>query len=98
MRTWRLAALVCFPLLAGCGKPMICTTEVTEGSGMFKAVAQGRSNHRAVIEHESLDAACEQLCVGTRVKAPRAACISRCAVDASMGKIGVRTTCSEGSL
>lgn len=77
---------------------MVCATEVTEGSGMFKAVAQGRSNHRPVIERESLHAACEQLCVGTRVSAPRAACISRCVVDASMGKIGVRTTCSEGSL
>jgi hypothetical protein len=77
---------------------MICTTEVTEGSGTFKAVAQGRSNHQPVIEHESLDAACEQLCVATRRTAPRAACISRCAVDASMGKIGLRTTCSEGSL
>jgi len=98
MTKWSRVALVCFPLLAGCGKPMICATEVTEGAGTFKAVAQWRSNHRPVIERESLEAACEQLCVGTRIKAPRAACISRCAVDASMGKIGVRTTCTEGSL
>jgi hypothetical protein len=98
MLSWKLAPLVCFPLLAGCGKPMVCTTEVTEGAGTFKAVAQGRSNHQPVIERESLSAACEQLCVATRRTDPRAACISRCTVDASMGKIGVRTSCSEGSL
>ncbi|MEP7121417.1 MAG: hypothetical protein ABJE95_10925 [Byssovorax sp.] len=98
MLSWKLAAALWFPLLAGCGKPMVCTTEVTEGAGTFKAVAQGHSDHRPVIERESLSAACEQLCVGTRINAPRAACISRCAVDASMGKIGVRTSCTEGSL
>jgi hypothetical protein len=76
---------------------MVCTTEVTEGNGTFKAVAEGHSKHQPVIERESLDAACEQLCVATRPATPRAACTSRCAVDAAMGKIGLRTTCTEGS-
>lgn len=98
MIPWKLATLLCFPLLAGCGKRMSCTTEVTEGSGTFKAAARGRSNHQPGIERESLDAACEQLCVATRRTAPREACVSRCAVDAVAGKIGVRTTCTEGSL
>ena len=77
---------------------MVCTTEVTEGNGTFKAVAQGHRNHRPTIERESRDAACEQLCAATRRADPRAGCISRCAVDAAVGKIGVRTTCLEGSL
>jgi hypothetical protein len=95
---WRLVPLVCFPLVTACGKSIVCTTEVTEGSGTFKAVAQGRSNNRPAIEHESLDSACEQLCAATHRTDPRAGCISRCAVDAAVGKIGVRTTCLEGSL
>jgi len=100
MISWRHVPLVLvgFPFLTACGKSLVCTSEVTEGSGTFKAVAQGRSNHRPTIEHEALNAACEQLCAATRKADPRAACISRCAVDAAVGKIGVRTTCLEGSL
>lgn len=95
---WRLVPLVCFLGLTACGKSLVCTTEVTEGSGTFKAVAQGRSAHRPTIEHESLASACEQLCAATRRADPRAACVSRCSVDAAVGKIGVRTSCLEGSL
>jgi hypothetical protein len=95
---WRLVPLVCFPLVTASGKGLVCTTEVTEGSGTFKAAAQGHRNRRPAIEHESLDAACEQLCAATRRADPRAACIRRCAVDAAVGKIGARTTCLEGSL
>ncbi len=98
MTKWSLAVLVCFPLLAGCGKPIVCVTEVTEGNGTFHASAQGRSIHQTAAERESRDAACESLCVATHPTDPRAACVSRCVVDGSMGKIGLRTACSEGTL
>jgi hypothetical protein len=96
----RLAPLVfvALPFLVACSKSLVCTAEVTEGSGTFKAVAQGRGAHRPAIEREAIAAACEQLCVATRKADPRAACVSRCAVDAAVGTIGVRTSCLEGSL
>lgn len=97
MTRWTLVALVGSPLLlAGCGKPMACTTEVTAGNGTSKAVAEG-TRPRAELERESLAAACKLLCAQQKPADTSDACASRCAVDAAAGKIGVRTTCSEGA-
>jgi hypothetical protein len=97
MTKWTLVALVGFPwLLAGCGKRLACTTEVTAGNGTFKAVAEGK-RPQVELERESLSAACKELCARGKPADSSDACVSRCSVDASVGKIGVRTTCSEGA-
>lgn len=97
MTRWTLIALVGFPLLlAGCGKRMACTTEVTAGNGTSKAVAEG-TRPQVELERESLASACKQLCARQKPADSSEACASRCAVDAVAGKIGVRTTCSEGA-
>lgn len=98
MTKWKLVALVGLPLLlAGCGKPtMACTTEVTAGSGTFKAVAEG-TRPQAELERDSLVFACGQLCNPGKIEETDEACVSRCTVDAQAGKIGVRTTCSKGA-
>ncbi len=76
---------------------MACTTEVTAGSGTFKAVAQGTRPQRE-LERDSLSSACKQLCAASKPEASNSeACISRCSVDAVAGKIGVRTTCAKGA-
>ena len=96
MAKWTLVALLGFPLLAGCGKRLVCTTEVTEGNGTFKAVADG-TRPRAELERDSLSSACKQLCNAAKPADKSEACVARCSVDAIAGKIGVRTTCSEGA-
>jgi hypothetical protein len=97
MTKWTLVALVGFPLLlAGCGKRMACTTEVTAGNGTFKAVAEGTSP-QAQLERDSLVFACGQLCNPGKLEGTDEACVARCSVDAAAGKIGVRTTCSKGA-
>lgn len=96
MTKWTLVALVGFPLLAGCGKRLVCTTEVTEGNGTFKAVAEG-TRPQLELERASLSSACKQLCNAKKPADSSEACVARCSVDALAGKIGVRTTCSEGA-
>jgi hypothetical protein len=96
MIRWTLAALVCFPLLAGCKKPVVCTTEVTAGSGIFRGTVQG-SRPQPELERDALHLACKQLCDPGKPAVVDQACVSRCAVDALAGKIGARTTCSEGT-
>lgn len=97
MTKWKLVALAAVPLLAGCGERMACTTEVTAGTGTFKAVAEGRKP-QLELERESLASACKQLCASGKLEAQNPeACASRCSVDALAGKIGVRTTCSKGA-
>ena len=100
MTKWKLVALVALPalsLLTGCGESMTCTTEVTAGSGTFKAVAEGKRPQRE-LERDSLSSACKQLCAASKLEASTTeACVSRCSVDAIAGKIGVRTTCSKGA-
>jgi hypothetical protein len=100
MTKWKLLALAlltALPLLAGCGESMACSTEVTAGTGTFKAVAEGKRPQRE-LERESLASACKQLCAASKVEATTTeACVSRCSVDSVAGKIGVRTTCSKGA-
>jgi hypothetical protein len=78
---------------AGCGKEITCTSEITEGAGSFTAAAIGKKPPRD-LTREATRAACEKLCAARAVK--KEGCVSRCAVDAEVGKIGARTTCSEG--
>jgi hypothetical protein len=96
MNTWRLAALAGFSLLAGCRERTVCTSEVTAGDGIFKAIVAG-TRPQAELERDALASACKQLCSPGKAAENEQACISRCAVDASAGKIGARTTCSKGS-
>jgi hypothetical protein len=81
--------------LAACGRKTTCTSEVTQGSGIYRGTVSG-ARAEADLRRESLRAACGQMCAASGGKAE--ACVSRCAVDAEAGKIGARTNCTrEGS-
>lgn len=81
--------------LPACNREITCTSEVTQGSGTFRGVAAG-SRAETDLRRESVRIACGQLCAaGGPAKAE--GCVGRCSVDAEAGKIGVRTTCKEGS-
>jgi hypothetical protein len=77
---------------AGCARKIECTTEVTEGSGSYKATARGEGEETPIAKR-ALHDACERMCVGTKA-AVLDTCISRCTVDAGAGKIGARTACT----
>lgn len=88
--------IVVFALLAvapGCKRSVECTSEVTAGSGTFKATAKGEGEEGPVMKAALRDA-CQKMCVGT--KAPMIdACVSKCVVDVSAAKIGARTSCKK---
>jgi hypothetical protein len=94
--------------LSGCQREISCTAEVTEAKGVFRGTVKGVRS-RVDLEREALRAACGQLC-GAQELADAVArdggavhalgpsgCVSRCSVDAEAGKIGKRSTCTEGS-
>lgn len=95
MNTWRLVAPAFFSLLAGCSERTVCTAEVTAGEGIYKASIAG-ARPQAELSREAMSAACKQLCTPVKPGDNEAACVSRCGVDALAGKIGARTTCSQG--
>jgi hypothetical protein len=77
----------------GCRRSVECTTEVTAGTGTFKAIARGEGEEGPVMK-QALRDACQKMCVGT--KAPMIdACVSKCVVDVGATKIGARTTCKK---
>ncbi len=78
---------------SGCRRSVECTTEVTAGTGTFKAVARGEGEEGPVMKVALRDA-CQKMCVGT--KAPMIdACVSKCVVDVGAAKIGARTSCKK---
>jgi hypothetical protein len=78
---------------SGCRRSVECTSEVTEGTGTFKAVARGEGEEGPVMKMALRDA-CQKMCVGT--KAPMIdTCVSKCVVDVSAAKIGARTSCKK---
>ena len=87
-----LAAIA--PLLGACGPEVTCSTEVTDGSGRFRAVASGRKP-RPDVQKAAERAACGKLCAA-RGNSADDACVSRCAVDVVAGKVGARTSCEGG--
>jgi len=96
MATWsKVPASLFFVLvLAGCKRETHCTCEVIDDSGKFEATSSGRRPEDE-LRREALRAACDRRCAGE--SGAVAACVSRCTVDAVVGKIGMRTTCSEGA-
>lgn len=80
---------------AGCGRELACTTEVTEGRGIFRATVSGKRSE-ADLRRDATRAACGELCAAGGSPKDEA-CVSRCAVDAASAKIGARTTCKQGS-
>jgi hypothetical protein len=78
--------------LAGCAREISCTAEVTEGAGTFKGTATG-ARPEPDLQREALRAACNNLCAS---RADKEGCVSRCSVDAEVGKIGSRSTCTKG--
>jgi hypothetical protein len=89
-----LVAAVCgLAALAGCHRDLTCTSEVTRGSGTFRGSATG-TRAEADVRRESVRVACGQLCAAAGPTKPEG-CVSRCAVDAESGKLGVRTTCGK---
>jgi hypothetical protein len=90
------AALACLSLaLSACNRDVTCTSEVTQGSGLFRGSATG-TRSEADLKREAVRVACGQLCAGGGT-AGGEGCVGRCAVDAEASKIGVRTTCTKGS-
>src|SRR4051812_39537462 len=88
-----LVALVALPL-AGCRRDTTCTAEVTEGAGTFKGASIG-ARPEADLKRDALHAACGKLCAA-RDPGGAEGCVSRCAVDAEAGKIGLRAACAKG--
>jgi len=83
--------LVAVVLLGACARKVECTSEVTSGSGTYKATATG-SGERAMIVKLALRNACERMCEASKSPAAEA-CAPRCVIDAGAGKIGARTIC-----
>jgi len=93
-RLFAFASFVWFAssALVACKSGVECTTEVTAGSGTFKASA--RAEDEAAAKRNALKDACTKMCVGTNASMLDS-CASRCVVDAAATKIGARTTCSK---
>jgi hypothetical protein len=90
-----LPLLVAAITLPGCARDVTCTTEVTDAAGTWAgAVTDARPE--ADLRRESLRVACGKRCAASGPTSTPG-CVSRCAVDAEVGKIGVRTSCEEGS-
>ncbi|MDI1443237.1 hypothetical protein [Polyangium sp. 6x1] len=96
-RTPRLVLLalpLVLSLLAGCKRGVECTTEITAGSGTFKATARGEGDEKGPVMKAALRDACQRMCVET--KSPMVdACVTRCTVDVGATKIGARTSCND---
>lgn len=92
MTRWILVPALLLPLLAGCNREHHCKCELIDDSGKFEATTSGRRPEEE-LKREAMRAACDKRCAGT----PSAveACVSRCTVDAVVGKIGMRTTCAD---
>jgi hypothetical protein len=86
-----LAALT----LPACQRARTCSSEVTDGSGIFRSTKTGT---RSVTElrRETLHASCAGLCASRPAEPDAEACVSRCTVDAEAGKIGAHISCAEG--
>lgn len=83
------AALV----LSGCGGPVECKTEITDGSKSFTGATTGKTDD-ADVRSASLRDACRQKCAAD--KAPMVdACTSACVIDAGAQKLGAKTTCGK---
>ncbi len=79
--------------LAGCSKPLHCTAEVTDGSGMYRATARASSGEDdKALRRRTVLLACAALCKGRDDGGP--ACPARCSVDADAGKVGARVQCA----
>lgn len=88
---WQVpASLFVILLLSACKRENHCKCELIDDSGKFEATTSGRRAEDE-LRREALRAACEKRCAGAVEP-----CMSRCTVDAVVGKIGMRTTCSEG--
>jgi hypothetical protein len=87
------AVLLLLLLLAGCKREIHCKCELIDDSGKFEAITSGRRTEDE-LRREALRAACDKRCAGMSGAAQ--ACVARCTVDAVVGKIGMRSTCSEG--
>jgi len=90
----RLAlSLITLALVAGCKAEVVCSSEITDGTGMWKGQASGRKP-KIDVRREAVRDACAKLCAekGT----PNDACTSRCAVDVDAAKIGAKIACSGG--
>lgn len=84
------------PFLTACNRELICTSEVTAGSGTFHGTASG-TRSEADLRREAVHVACGQLCAAGG-PAGAEGCVGRCAVDVESAKIGARTSCKkEGS-
>ena len=80
-------------LLLGCKKETHCKCELIDDSGKFEAVISGRRPEDE-LRREAIRTACDKRC--TKMGEPVEACVSRCTVDAVVGKIGMRATCTGG--
>ena len=93
-KTTRLAfaftAFMALAFTAACNRGVECTSEVTAGTGTFKATA--RAEEEAAAKRTALKEACMKMCVETKASMLDS-CASRCVVDAAATKIGARTTC-----
>jgi hypothetical protein len=90
----RASATLGFLFLAGCQKPLECTSEVTEGGGTYRASVRAEGNEaEAAVRRRALRAGCATLCKAKGEATP--ACEARCAVDGEAGKIGARIRCGK---
>jgi hypothetical protein len=81
--------------LPACNRKLTCTSEVTQGGGVFHGSVAGTRSEEA-LRRESVRIACGQLCAaGGPAKAE--GCVGRCIANADGGKLGLHTTCQEGS-
>ncbi|MBM4356522.1 MAG: hypothetical protein FJ096_00270 [Deltaproteobacteria bacterium] len=90
LRRLLVAALAALAL-AGCERPIECTSEVTDGSTSKRASVRGAIGEAEPgVRRRALGAACEKLCEGRTV----GGCVARCQIDVDVGKLGGRTRCS----
>ena len=80
-------------MLSGCGGPVECKTEITNGSQSFTGAATGKMDD-ADVRTASLRDACRQKCAVDKA-AMVDACTSACVIDAGAQKLGAKTTCGK---
>ncbi len=91
MKSIALAALLFY---CGCSKPLICTSEVSEGDGTHRASVRANSGEaEPALRRRAIGAACEHLCEGKADAKP--GCRARCQVDVEAGKVGARVRCAK---
>lgn len=89
MIRWGLLLLLA---LAGCTQKVVCTTDVTDGND--KGTAKAAASTKEEATRVSLEGACASYPCRGKGADEMNACIARCTVDVSAGKLGAKTKCT----